>query len=423
MPKQTVPDIDFNKFVLAEIPKLFTNGKIKINKNYQRGDIWKHSQKVELIKSISNRYSIGVLVLFINDDKQFEILDGQQRLQTIKQYTDDKLDLTATDISKYSELSLQEKTLLDAYCVFYLKLKSHDPESKEEDIVQTFLRLQEGTPLNKAEKINAYRGKFKEAFVKIREEHPVFGYLGREKRFRFRQLCAELLLLELYSDFENNIFPSLDLKALIKATKDHEKDLHDKKLKFFRGNLDYLHDSLNMMLTAFHPRELVSFYLLISYLRKKKADNSNLINEFAEFARQFLENLNRFSIYDDSPPEGMSKELFDKYKKYKTEAKIMTTSESIKKRFDIVLEEFTRLYPYINKDKKRLHDIEQKRELYFRQKGLCAECGKVMDFRRSSSHHVIAHSKGGKTDDLSHAKLLHEKCHSRLEKQLKKTKK
>ncbi len=35
---------------------------------------------IELINSINKRYSIGVLVLFINESGQFEILDGQQRL-------------------------------------------------------------------------------------------------------------------------------------------------------------------------------------------------------------------------------------------------------------------------------------------------------------------------------------------------------
>ncbi len=155
MPKQKVPDISFDFFTLAQIPKLFAEDKIFINSKYQRGDIWKHSQKVELIQSIINSYSIGVLVLFINDDGKFEILDGQQRLITIRQYLDDKLDLKKSDIENYSELDDREKNLLDAYSVYYIKLKSHDPESKEEDIVQTFLRLQEGTPLNKAEKINA----------------------------------------------------------------------------------------------------------------------------------------------------------------------------------------------------------------------------------------------------------------------------
>ena len=190
MPKQKVPDIDFKQFVIAELPELFKAGKIKINYEYQRGDIWKRKQQMELITSINKRYSVGVLVLYINDANQYEILDGQQRLLTIKKYLDGKLDLSGTDIEPYSELNTQDKALLDAYCIYYLKLKSHDQETKEEDIVQTFLRLQEGTPLNKAEKINAYRGAFKDAFREIREKHPIFGYLGNEKRFSYRQLDA-----------------------------------------------------------------------------------------------------------------------------------------------------------------------------------------------------------------------------------------
>ena len=150
MPKQTVPDIDFDKFTLAEIPGLFSAGKIRINEEYQRGDIWKELQKIELIRSITSRYSIGVLVLFINDEKEYEILDGQQRLLTINNYMSGNWEMPASaELPKYSDLTLQEKTLLDAYCVFFLKLKSHDAESKEEDIVQTFLRLQEGTPLRR----------------------------------------------------------------------------------------------------------------------------------------------------------------------------------------------------------------------------------------------------------------------------------
>jgi hypothetical protein len=62
MPKQTVPDLAFDKFVLAEIPELFSSGRIRINENYQRGDIWKDRQKIELIRSIYSRYSIGILV-------------------------------------------------------------------------------------------------------------------------------------------------------------------------------------------------------------------------------------------------------------------------------------------------------------------------------------------------------------------------
>lgn len=422
MPKQKVPDIDFKQFVIAELPELFKAGKIKINYEYQRGDIWKRKQQMELITSINKRYSVGVLVLYINDANQYEILDGQQRLLTIKKYLDGKLDLSGTDIEPYSELNTQDKALLDAYCIYYLKLKSHDQETKEEDIVQTFLRLQEGTPLNKAEKINAYRGAFKDAFREIREKHPIFGYLGNEKRFRYRQLAAELLTIELEADFENMIFPGLDLPTMIATVKKYEKAVSPNKLKFFKGNLDYMVNSFAYLLTAFKIREIVGFYLLVSYLRHTRAGNENLRNELAEFSKLFLQKLNSFSIYDLKPPKDMSKTEFEKYKLYKQEAKVLTTSESIKSRLKILVEEFDRLHGVIIKDPKRLHDTEQKRILYFRQKGLCDYCGKPLDFRCSTSHHKDAHSKGGKTNDLDKAVLLHDKCHSNLEASLRKNK-
>jgi hypothetical protein len=151
-----------------------------------------------------------------------------------------------------------------------------------------------------------------------------------------------------------------------------------------------------------------------------RAGNSNLINEFAEFAQEFLKNLNSFSIYDDKPPTGMDMKTFNTYRSYKQESKVLTTGDSLQKRLDIILSEFDRIHPIILKDPKRLHDVEQKRILYFRQKGLCDECGKEMRFESSSAHHGIAHSGGGQTDDLSHAVLLHERCHEKLEKRKRK---
>jgi 5-methylcytosine-specific restriction endonuclease McrA len=118
----------------------------------------------------------------------------------------------------------------------------------------------------------------------------------------------------------------------------------------------------------------------------------------------------------------MKKEIFNDYKAYKHEAKILTTSDSIKNRFDIVLKEYERIKPFIEKDDKRLFDTEQKRTLFFRQKGICTECGKPMKFDVSSAHHGIAHSSGGSSSDLESARLLHERCHRTLEKRLEKQK-
>ena len=421
MPRQRVPDIDFDNFVLGQIKNLLNENKIYINPSYQRGDIWTHTQQIELIRSIESRYSIGVLVLFINDTGQYEILDGQQRLLAIRKYLDGTLDLKdAEEITPYQDLNEKEKILIDAYCIYFLKLKSHDAESKEEDIVQIFLRLQEGSPLNKAEKISAHRGAFKDTFKETRDQAKLFELLGGDKRFRLRLLAAEMLLLELEGDFDNKVFPSLELQSFISAIEKYKKSLPPSKLKFYRGNLDLLYQSLNYLLTALKPREILAFYLLVSYLRKHKAGNQNLINEVSAFAKEFLKTLNSFGIYDEKAPRGMPEDVFKRYRAYKFEAKVMTTPESIRNRFEMIIGEFSRLKPFIEKDPQRYHDEEQKRILYFRQGGLCVHCGKPMDFRKSTADHMVSHGAGGKTSDLSLAQLLHERCHRNLEKTRKK---
>ena len=417
IPKQKIPLLDFDEFTLGEIKPLFDEGKIFINPDYQRGNIWKLNQKRELIKTIENSYSMGVLVLCVNDRKQFEILDGQQRLLTILDYVNGVLDLQNSDITPYADLPRGTRNHINSYCVYYLKLAGYSEKTRDVDIVQTFLRLQEGTPLNKAEKISAYSGAFKDAFREARDKHVLFSVIGGDKRFRLRLLAAEMLLLELEGDFDDNVFPSLELRNFIWAIDKYKEKISARKLTFFKGNVDMLYGSLSCFLSALKPRELLSFYLLISYLRKRKTGNKNLINEISAFAKEFLKNLYSFGIYDNKPPKGMSMAIFTKYRAYKFEAKVMTTPKSIRERLEMITGEFKRLKPFVEKDPNRYHDEEQKRDLFFRQKGLCGFCKNPMLFRQSSGDHMILHSKGGRTDDLANSQLLHVKCHQRLEKE------
>lgn len=425
MLKQTVPHINQNKFNITKLQELLADGKIFINPEYQRSkDTWSPKQRIDLIESIYNCYSIGVFVFYKNAKSQYEILDGQQRIRTIEKYIEDGIDLSKTQsdtqLPYYGKLSGPAKTSFDSYCLYYLELTNNDAEDKEENIVQTFLRLQEGTPLNKAELLNAQRGKFKDAFRNIREKSEIFNHIGKERRFRFRQLAAELLMLELKTDFDNLIFPDLNKKSMLKVVKEYKSTIPEGKVMKCEKNLDFLYVSLNYLVTAFKPGEVISFYLLLSYLRKKMADKSRLINEFSEFAAEFLKNLSSFSMYVKELPPGMDEKLRNTYQQYKEQAKIMTSASSLKNRFEILYEEYNRLHPIIIADPQRLHDAEEKRTLFFVQKGLCRYCGKSMDFRKSSGHHIIAHSLGGKTADLEHSALLHERCHQKLEKQISK---
>jgi len=227
-------------------------------------------------------------------------------------------------------------------------------------------------------------------------------------------------MLELETDFNNLVFPNLDKKTMLKIVDKYKSTIPQSGVEKCEKNLDFLYNSLHYLVTAFKPGEVISFYLLLSYLRKKMADKSKLINEFPEFAAEFLKNLIAFSMYKEEIPPGMPEDRFNKYFQYKQQAKLMTSASSLKERFKILHDEYNRLHPIIIADPQRLHDAGQKRALFFRQKGLCRYCGKSMDFKKSSGHHIIAHSAGGKTADLEHSALLHKRCHAKLEKQIAK---
>lgn len=54
--------------------------------HYQRGQVWKTSQKEKLIDSIKNGFSFGTILLYKKDDNTYQLIDGLQRSSTIYEY-------------------------------------------------------------------------------------------------------------------------------------------------------------------------------------------------------------------------------------------------------------------------------------------------------------------------------------------------
>jgi uncharacterized protein with ParB-like and HNH nuclease domain len=63
--------------------------KFDFNKEFQRSKAWSKERQQRLLDSIIKNLSIGALILRKTEDK-FEVLDGQQRLQTIFDFIEGK---------------------------------------------------------------------------------------------------------------------------------------------------------------------------------------------------------------------------------------------------------------------------------------------------------------------------------------------
>jgi len=403
-----IPNLGFVHFSVSEFLDMYNSDKILINKEYQRSFIWKLAQRRGLITSIMKGYSMGVLVVWENRHGQLEILDGQQRVRTIALYLKGKF--RNENGKRFFELNKTEQAEIQAYSVCCIKLLT---SLNEEQISDTFTRLQEGTPLNTPEKVNAFRGLFRKSYMFLFESNQKFFGRTKNHRFRARFLAAQFLLLEIKSNFSSRLFPSMKYEDFKNVNQEYKETIPRRPIGECHRNIDFLGTYLFNEIGAISFRDWISLYLLISYLSKKKAYEDGFGLHFRKFTLRFMKKLTSFSIYDLVPPKDMDKKTFDRFMRYKQFGRQATNSESIRKRFNIIIYEFNQFHPLKDKDPVRLFNEEEKIRAYFKQNGLCAHCGDALDFNKAVCHHKDEHAKGGPTK-IENAKMVHPKCHEEI---------
>jgi hypothetical protein len=148
-------------FLVETLQKLDEEGKIIYNTEFQRGEVWDTSRKQKLIDSILRGYNINTIFLRQLNDGKYECLDGQQRLKTIlKEFLKDKFPINPKFTPEFkretyfSDFPDSLKSKIKSYIIYAIIFYTVD----DEETCKIFLRLQEGLPLNSAEKLNAMMG-------------------------------------------------------------------------------------------------------------------------------------------------------------------------------------------------------------------------------------------------------------------------
>jgi hypothetical protein len=128
---------------------------------YQRKTVWPNQTKEALIESLFRRHYIPQVVLrevhTPNHLMKYEIVDGQQRITTIKEFFNDSvklpknlLDITKDAGKKYSELSLPVKNHIDNQildAVILGNLTNPHLKSNQQVVAKVFWNLQQGKTL------------------------------------------------------------------------------------------------------------------------------------------------------------------------------------------------------------------------------------------------------------------------------------
>lgn len=160
--------ITTNNYSVQELINMIDRRELLVNKEYQRGSgLWPPGPSGYFIDTILAGYPFPKIYMYEYLDRgartlQKEIVDGQQRINSILRFFNDKISVTGDSEyagKKFSELDEETQDSFLSYTVSVDVIRNATPS----DILQMFRRMNAYTlPLNEAEKRHSsFQGEFK----------------------------------------------------------------------------------------------------------------------------------------------------------------------------------------------------------------------------------------------------------------------
>lgn len=171
-----------------EIESLYRRIKekdIDLQPDFQRGEVWTDKKKKKLIDTILRGWQIPPIHVVENNKYVDEVLDGQQRLATIRDFMDDIFtidgnikpldsEIIGLNKKKFSQLDDSIKRKIRKYSIRVVRITEHKPE----EAAELFFRLNQPSLLTSAEQRNAFFGTARE---EIKSLVNVFEEVGGNK--------------------------------------------------------------------------------------------------------------------------------------------------------------------------------------------------------------------------------------------------
>ena len=235
---------------LSSLANELKSGKYNFNHPLQRKEgQWNRLQKSELIDTMLRPYPIDPIRVIQEDDK-FAVIDGKQRLTTIRDFIQNNFRLSKTLSSiniegidyeiagkKFDDLDEAVKDKLNNYeVILYIFTGCTD-----NDIREMFRRQNNSAPLSKSQKATVYISTELGEKIQGILEHEFWSKTaitaGQSKKSEDRDLVIESMML--ISNYEITGFNSKDLVDFIKHyTENPQPELFD----FLRIALDRLNE-------------------------------------------------------------------------------------------------------------------------------------------------------------------------------------
>jgi len=270
-------------------------------------NVWTEQDKQLLIDSILQDIDIPKLYFNVVEGKEYEVIDGQQRLWAIWEFIDNGYTYK-TDSKDERLKKLEGKKFKDLPSDFQKEILSYKLQitlifkASEDYLRKLFLRLQLGKLLITGEKLHASVGLLKDFIFKEMVKHLFIQTLKiPDRRFAKQTLCAQIcinsFLKENIDDFSRTRYE--DLKYFFETYAHLEgKELNDfkKRCNHITNVLDILNNYFKENAYKLKNRSFIlSVFLFVEELfkrsEKREMKIDNIMPTFVEFVIKFLDHL------------------------------------------------------------------------------------------------------------------------------------
>jgi len=411
----------------------FTIGKLWVTKNginespeYQRESaIWSKEKQQLFIDSILNGFDVPKL--YFHDQRpdngiyEYSVVDGKQRLHAIWEFLTDNLPL-ADDFklaeqgknppikkgTKFSELDDHWKESFKAESLTVVLIQN----AKEDDIEELFSRLNNGEPLNAAEKRNAMTGDMSKLIREVTNHDFFKNYLSvGNKRYQHYEIAAKLLILEKNAQAGGGLFSDLKKRFLDAMV------LENKKMTaaVSQGLTKRVFDNLNGMNKVFSKSDPLlnkQAYPPLYYVFCKKVTTDYAHKALNKILHEFIEGFHVLRQQNLNQPEDDRDPVLIEFGRLMQQG--TNDLNSIKDRTNILIRYLLQENPDLKiKDKTRHFSDEERVAIWILGGKKCAECAEEIELEEMEADHHEQWAHGGETT-LENGRSLCGTCNKKL---------